>query len=334
MRILVTGASGFIGGRFARFALEQGFDVRVNGRRAEGVEHLVRRGAQFIPGDLNDPDLARRLCQGVEAVVHCAGAVGNWGRYQDFYQGNVVVTENVVEACLKEHVRRLVHLSSPSICFNGRSQLGITEEQVPRRFHNHYGATKQLAEQKVFGAQEFGLEVLALRPHFVTGAGDVSIFPRLLQMQRKRRLAIIGNGLNKVDFTSVQNLNEALVSALLADEAALGQAYNISNGHPLPLWDVVNYVMRQMHLPQVTRYRSYGLAYSLAALNEGACLLWPGRPQPTLSRLGTQVMSKDFTLDISRARQFLDYRPSVSLWSALDEFCGWWKAQDLPSCKD
>ncbi|ROL71561.1 NAD(P)-dependent oxidoreductase [Pseudomonas vranovensis] len=333
MQILVTGASGFIGGRFARFALEQGFDVRVNGRRAEGVEHLVRRGAQFIPGDLGDPDLARRLCQGVEAVVHCAGAVGNWGRYQDFYLGNVVVTENVVEACLKEHVRRLVHLSSPSIYFNGRSQLGITEDQVPRRFHDHYGATKHLAEQKVFGAQEFGLEVLALRPRFVTGAGDVSIFPRLLQMQRKRRLAIIGNGLNKVDFTSVQNLNEALISALLADNAALGQAYNISNGHPLPLWDVVNYVMRQMHLPQVTRYRSYGLAYSLAALNEGACLLWPGRPQPTLSRLGMQVMSKDFTLDISRARQFLDYRPSVSLWSALDEFCGWWKAQELASGK-
>ncbi|MFQ6574486.1 NAD-dependent epimerase/dehydratase family protein [Pseudomonas sp. UM16] len=328
MRILVTGASGFIGGRFARFALEQGLEVRVNGRRAEGVEHLVRRGAQFIPGDLGDPELARRLCQGIDSVVHCAGAVGNWGRYQDFYQGNVVVTENVVEACLKEHVRRLVHLSSPSIYFNGRSQLGIHEDQVPRRFYDHYGATKYLAEQKVFGAQEFGLEVLALRPRFVTGAGDVSIFPRLLQMQRKRRLAIIGNGLNKVDFTSVQNLNEALLSALFADQQALGQAYNISNGHPLPIWDVVNYVMRQMHLPQVTRYRSFGLAYSLAALNEGACMLWPGRPQPTLSRLAMQAMSKDFTLDISRARQLLDYHPTVSLWSALDEFCGWWKAQD------
>jgi nucleoside-diphosphate-sugar epimerase len=324
---VVHANSGHRRKRFARFALEQGLEVRVNGRRAEGVEHLVRRGAQFIAGDLGDSELARRLCQGVDAVVHCAGAVGNWGRYQDFYQGNVVVTENVVEACLKEHVRRLVHLSSPSIYFNGRSQLNINEEQVPRRFHDHYGATKYLAEQKVFGAQEFGLEVLALRPRFVTGAGDVSIFPRLLQMQRKRRLAIIGNGLNKVDFTSVQNLNEALLSALFADEQALGQAYNISNGHPLPLWDVVNYVMRQMQLPQVTRYRSFGLAYSLAAVNEGACMLWPGRPQPTLSRLGMQVMSKDFTLDINRARQLLDYRPTVSLWTALDEFCGWWKAQ-------
>lgn len=329
MRILVTGASGFIGGRFARHALEQGLDVRVNGRRAEGVEHLVRRGAQFIAGDLGDPELARRLCQGVDAVVHCAGAVGHWGRYQDFHQGNVVVTENVVEACLKEHVRRLVHLSSPSIYFDGRSHMGITEDQVPRRFHDHYASTKFLAEQKVFGAQEFGLEVLALRPRFVTGAGDVSIFPRLLQMQRKGRLAIVGNGLNKVDFTSVQNLNEALFSALHVGDEALGKAYNISNGQPLPIWDVINYVMRQMQVPQVTRYRSFCLAYSLAALNEGACLLWPGRPQPTLSRLGMQVMNKDFTLDISRARHLLDYRPTVSLWTALDEFCGWWKAQHI-----
>jgi hypothetical protein len=327
MKILVTGASGFIGGRFARFALEQGFSVRVNGRRAESVEHLVRRGAEFIQGDLSDPELVRNLCHDVEAVVHCAGAVGVWGRKQDFMLGNVQVTENIVEACLKQRVRRLVHLSSPSIYFDGRSHLAIKEDQVPRRFNNHYAATKYLAEQKVFGAAEFGLEVIALRPRFVTGAGDTSIFPRLLNMQRKKRLAIIGNGLNKVDFTSMQNLNEAMLSSLLATGSALGKAYNISNGTPVPLWDAVNYVMRRMQMPQVTRYRSYGLAYTAASLNEAACLLWPGRPEPTLSRLGVQVMSKDFTLDISRARHYLEYEPKVSLWTALDEFCAWWQAQ-------
>ncbi len=327
MRILVTGASGFIGGRFSRLALERGLDVRVSGRRAEGVEHLVRRGAQFIPGDLGDAELARRLCQGVEAVVHCAGAVGHWGPYQAFAQGNVVVTENVVEGCLKEHVRRLVHLSSPSIYFNGRSRVAIGEDQVPGRFANHYARTKFIAEQKVFGAQEFGLEVLALRPRFVIGAGDTSLLPRLVHLQRKGRLAIIGNGLNKVDFTSVHNLNEALYSAVFADGRALGQAYNISNGQPLPLWDVINYVLRQLQLPQVTRYRGYGLAYGLAALNEAACTLWPGRPEPTLSRLAMQVMSRDFTLDITRASQYLDYQPTTSVWAALDEFCTWLKHQ-------
>ncbi len=327
MKILVTGASGFIGGRFARFALEQGLSVRVNGRRAEGVEHLVKRGAEFVQGDLADPELVQRLCAGVEAVVHCAGAVGVWGRYQSFYQANVTVTENVVEACLKQKVRRLIHLSSPSIYFDGLAHVDIKEEQVPTRFSDHYGATKYLAEQKVFGAQEFGLEVLALRPRFVTGAGDTSIFPRLIEMQRKGRLAIIGNGLNKVDFTSMQNLNDALFSALLAAEPALGKAYNISNGAPLPLWDVVNYVLRQMQLPPVTRHMPYGLAYAAAMLNEGVCKLLPGRPEPGLFRLGVAVMAKDFSLNIDRAREYLDYDPRVSVWTALDEFCQWWQAQ-------
>ena len=330
MKILVTGASGFIGGRFARFALEQGFDVRVSGRRAEGVEHLVRRGAEFIPGDLTDGLLVRDLCVDIDAVVHCAGHRGAWGRYQDFQRDNVLVTENVVEACLKQRVRRLVHLSTAALYFDGRPHTGLTEEQVPRRFRHPYAATKNLAEQKVFGAQEFGLEVIALRPHCVTGAGDMSVFPRLLKMQRKGRLAIVGNGLNKVDFTSVQNLSEALLSSLLASGSALGKAYNISNGAPVPLWDVINYVMRQMNIAQVTHYRSYGLAYSMGALSELACKLWPGQPEPSQSRLGAQIMNKDFTLDISRARHYLDYDPKVTLWAALDEFCGWWKAQQSP----
>jgi nucleoside-diphosphate-sugar epimerase len=327
MKILVTGASGFIGGRFARFALEQGLSVRVNGRRAEGVAHLVKRGAEFVQGDLSDPELAQRLCADVETVVHCAGAVGLWGRYQHFYQANVVVTENVVEACLKQKVRRLIHLSSPSVYFDGQAHVDLKEEQLPKRFSDHYGATKYLAEQKVFGAQEFGLEVLALRPRFVTGAGDTSIFPRLIEMQRKGRLAIIGNGLNKVDFTSMQNLNDALFSALLAAEPALGKVYNISNGAPVPLWDVVNYVLRRMDLPPVTRHMPYALAYAAATLNEGVCKLLPGRPEPSLFRLGVAVMAKDFSLNIDRAREYLDYDPQVSIWTALDEFCQWWQAQ-------
>jgi nucleoside-diphosphate-sugar epimerase len=328
MHILVTGASGFVGGRFARFALEQGLTVRVNGRRAEAVEHLVRRGAEFVQGDLSDPELVQRLCHDIEAVVHCAGAVGVWGRYQDFYQANVTVTENLIEGCLKQKVRRLLHLSSPSIYFDGHAHVGLKEEQVPKRFSNPYAATKFLAEQKVFDAEEFGLEVLAYRPRFVIGAGDTSIFPRLINMQRKGRLSIIGNGLNKVDFTNVQNLNDALFSGLLAAGPALGKVYNISDGAPVPLWDVVNYVLRQLDLPPVTRHMPYAVAYTAAALNEAFCRLLPGRPEPTLFRLGVAVMAKDFSLDIGRARHYLDYEPQASIWSALDEFCTWWKAHE------
>ncbi|MFS0828413.1 NAD-dependent epimerase/dehydratase family protein [Pseudomonas phoenicis] len=326
MRILVTGASGFIGGRFARFALEQGLDVRINGRRADAVAHLVKRGAQFIPGDLSNAEVARRVCQGVDIVVHCAGAVGTWGHYQDFHQGNVVLTENIVEGCLKEHVRRLVHLSSAALYGDRPGLLDVREAPLPRRFHDHYAATRQVAEQKVFGAGEFGLEVLVLRPSPVVGAGDTRLFPAWIERQRQGRLAIIGNGLNKVDFTSVHNLNEAFLSALSVDAQALGQAYNISNGQPVPLWDAINYVMRRLQLPQATRYRAPAPAYARAVLAEAACLAWPGQPEPRSTRAAVKRDCRDFTLDIGRARQHLEYRPRTSLWSALDEFCAWWQA--------
>ncbi len=329
MKILVTGAGGFIGGRFARFALEQGLEVRINGRRAEAVEHLVKRGAEFVQGDLADQDLVHKLCRGVDMVVHCAGAVGTWGTYEHFHQANVGLTQNIIEGCLGQQVKRLVHLSSPSVYFDGKSHVGLREEQVPKKFVDHYGATKFLAEQKVMEAQEFGLEVIALRPRFVTGAGDTSIFPRLIEMHRKGKLMIIGNGLNKVDFTSMQNLNDALLSSLLATGPALGKVYNISNGEPVPLWDAVNFVLRRFDLPPVTKHMPFGVAYSAATLNETICKMLPGRPQPGMFRLGVAVMARDFSLDISRARQYLDYDPQVPVWTALEEFCNWWKVRGV-----
>lgn len=328
MRILVTGASGFIGGRFARFALEQGLRVRVNGRQAQPLADLIAAGAEFVQGDLADPELVRRACAGMEAVVHCAGAVGVWGSYEHFYRGNVLLTDNVIEGCLSQGVRRLVQLSSPSIYFDGQEHVGIREEQVPTRFSDHYGATKYLAEQHVFAAQTRGLEVLALRPRFVTGAGDTSIFPRLIRMQRAGRLSIIGSGDNRVDFTSIHNLSRALLAALRAGDEALGQAYNISNGRPMPLWQVVDRVLAQFQLPPVRRRLPHGLAYAVAALNEWVCRLLPGQPEPALFRMGVNVMARNFSLDIGRARRLLGYEPEDDLEAALTEFCDWWRERE------
>jgi nucleoside-diphosphate-sugar epimerase len=328
MKILVTGASGFVGGRFARFALEHGFEVRATGRREDALAGLARHGAEVIGGDLSDPQLARQLCRGVEAVVHCAGAGSPWGTREALYQANVEVTENMVEGCLKEQVRRLVYLSSASVYFDGRARLALKEPQIATRFWGHEARSKFIAEQKVFGAGEFGLEAVALRPGQVVGAGDTRFFPRLLRLQGRNRLAIIGNGLNKTDFTSAHNLNQALLASLLAGQQALGKAFNVSDGMPLPIWDVINYVLRQQGLAPVRRYRRRAPLYLAAALDEAVCSLWPGRPQPRWSRLGVQLLSEHFTLDISRARHHLGYEPGASLWAGLDEFCDWWRPGD------
>jgi nucleoside-diphosphate-sugar epimerase len=154
----------------------------------------------------------------------------------------------------------------------------------------------------------------------------------LIAAQRKGRLKIIGKGLNKVDFTSVQNLNDALFAALLAGGPALGQAYNISNGQPrrCGTWSTTCCAVSNCRRSANTCHTPWP---GLAALNEGFCYLRPGRPEPTMTRLGMAVMPR-ISASISAApRRLLGYEPRASLWDALDEFCEWWQRSGLLSAR-
>ena len=229
--------------------------------------------------------------------------------------------------------RRLVHLSSPSIYFDGKSHRDVTEDFVPPRFFDHYGATKHLADQRVFAAGQAGLEVIALRPRFVIGAGDTSIFPRLLRAHQSGRLRIIGDGTNRVDLTPVENVNLAMHAALNASPSALGRAYNISNGEPVAFWDQFNRLLVRLGMPPLRRHIPFPLAYGMAALAEVRARLTPGQPEPAILRLGMAVMARNFNLDISGARQHLDYQPKVATEQGIEHFATWWQA-GMPSLAD
>lgn len=328
MNILVTGATGFIGASFVRYALGQGLAVRATGRRPERLAGLERLGAEAVEGDLTDPDFARRLCRGVDAVVHCAGRGGHWGRLADFQLANLGTTENVVEACIKEQVRRLVYLSSAQVYERPRSAQPVREDQLAPRKRTLQAQTRFRAEQRVFGAEEFGLQVLALRPAPVLGEGEPTVWPGLLGLCARNRLKILGNGLNKVDFTTQANLDHALLCGLYADDDALGRVYNIANGAPVPFWDVLNYGLRQLQLPPLRTYRGVAPAAFVAGLSAFARVYWPGQPRPPLLPADIAWMTEDFILDVNRARHYLGYQPQASVWVGMDALCHGWRAQD------
>ncbi|MBF7142752.1 MULTISPECIES: NAD-dependent epimerase/dehydratase family protein [Pseudomonas] len=328
MNILVTGASGFIGASFAYYALSQGLAVRATGRRRERLAPLAQSGAEVVEGDLADAAFARRVCQGMDAVVQCAGLGGHWARVADLERANLVVTENIVEACLKEQVQRLVYLSSAQVYERPRTTQPLREDQLPARRRTVQADIRVRAEQRVFGAEEFGLQVLVLRPAPVVGEGEPTFWPGVFGRCAKGRLRILGKGLNTVDFTTQANLNQALLAALYAGEDAVGRVYNIANGAPVPFWDVLNYGLRQLQLPPLRVYAGAGLARFKAGASALACEYWPGRPKPLLLPADIAWMTEDFALDITRARQYLDYQPKASVWAGMDALCQGWRARD------
>ncbi|HLA62861.1 MAG TPA: NAD-dependent epimerase/dehydratase family protein [Rhodothermales bacterium] len=319
MRILVTGATGFLGGHAARLLLKRGHDVVGTGRDAAAGAALERDGIPFVQGALADTEALARATEGCEAVVHSAALSSPWGRAIDFHRANVEGTRYVLAAARAAGARRFVHVSTPSIYFTGKDRLDIPEDTpLPAHYPSHYPTTKREAEG-VVRTEAGPLEAVLLRPRALFGPGDGTILPRLLAAHRTGRLRIVGDGQNVVDLTYIDNAALACALAVEAPAADVnGHAFNVTNGEPVRLWDFVSRVLTALGMEPPTKHVPYRVAYAAAAALEAVARLRPGRPAPTLTRYSVALLALSQTLDLTAARERLGYTPAVSLDDGLE----------------
>ena len=122
MKILVTGGGGFLGRYIVEALLVKGHSVSTFGRSPQ--DELQAMGVTVIQGDLQNAEAVRLACVGMDAVFHVAAKAGIWGSRDSYFNINVIGTRNVLEACRTNGVQYLVHTSTPSVVFNGKSFLG------------------------------------------------------------------------------------------------------------------------------------------------------------------------------------------------------------------
>lgn len=327
MKVLVTGATGFLGQALARRLLSQQADVSALGRNPAILAQLEREGMRPIRADLADREAVAAACQGREIVFHAGALAAPWGRAQDFHNSNVQGTQNVIAGCEIHSVQRLVHVSTPSIYFGLDSLENVAEDApLPARPVNEYARTKRLAEVEVDKAFARGLPVITIRPRAIFGPGDTTILPRLIARLKTGRLPVIGNGRNVTDLTYVENVVDALLLCATSPAATLGKKYNITNGEATALWPLIEKLCAALGYPYPRGRVPYRVADGAAALMEVVYRLLPGQPEPPLTRYSVALLAKNTTLDISAARRELGYQPQVSVEEGLRRFVGWWQA--------
>lgn len=322
-RIVVTGATGFLGGALVRhLAATRPWQPTVAlGRDAGRGRALQAQGIEFHALDLTDEAAVHRVLRGADTVVHCAALSSPWGRREAFVAANLTATEHVVAACIARQVRRLVHISTPGIYHDGAPHLGIREDHpLPARPVNDYAATKLAAERVVFErCAAGGVSALALRPRAIFGPGDSAILPRLARALRAGRLRRIGEEGCLVDLSYIDNVVDACVLAMDASWRLGGRVYNISNGEPVAIWSVIDRLADALSLPRPLQRVPKPLALALASAVEAFHRRLRPDVEPALLRYGVELLSVDMTLDISRARDELGYRPRVNMDDALNK---------------
>lgn len=328
MKALVTGATGFLGRALALRLHARGAQVTVLGRNPASLAELERKGLRPVRADLADGAAVREACQGQELVFHAGALSSAWGPADEFFRANVLGTRHVIAGCEAARVRRLVHVSTPSIYFGFESRLNVREDvPLPARSVNEYARTKLLAETEVDRAFERGLPVVSIRPRAIFGEGDNAILPRLISRLQTGRLRVIGDGQNITDLTYVENVVDALLLCAEAPETVLGRKYNITNGQPLPLWGLIRQVCDALGYEFPRRSLSFRAAMRLAGALETVCRVLPGQPEPLLTRYMVGVLAKSTTLDISAARRDLGYEPRIPVEEGFQRFVRWWRVE-------
>jgi nucleoside-diphosphate-sugar epimerase len=312
--VAVTGASGFVGSKAADWLEQRGYEVVRFGRRpAERIPEPARasyRSWDIEAGELDDvPD--------VDAVVHCAGAVDDWGTYEPFRSANVDGTRRVLQTWPDA---RFVHVSSASVYDPNADHSIVREDQADPadvadtervKWLNVYGRTKRMAENVV--ATEAPDRSIILRPHAVYGPGDTQLLPRLLERVRAGRLIMVGSPDVRVSLTHVDNFSDAIQLAIESDATG---AFNISDRTATTLDESLKTALRTVGKPERILYLPATPVLGLAYVMEAACGFGRG-PKPPFTRFQLSHIVRDFVYDLTKAERELGYDPAIDLPEGL-----------------
>lgn len=309
MRVLVTGASGLLGGAVARALADRGDGVIAFQRRAANL-----RGVVDATGSITDPDSVRRAIEGADAVVHLAAKVSLSGPAGEFEAVNVGGTAHVLEAARAAGVSRFVQVSSPSVAHAGSSIVGADAEPAdPDSARGHYARSKARAERLALAGDSSAMPIVAVRPHLVWGPGDTQLVARIVARAAAGRLPLLGSGAALIDTTYIDNAATAIIAALDRAPQLHGRAYVVTNGEPRPVAELLAGMCRAAGVRPPHRRVPASLARTAGAAIEALWSIRPGTDEPPMTRFLAEQLSTSHWFDQRRTRSELQWAPTVSI---------------------
>jgi nucleoside-diphosphate-sugar epimerase len=325
VKSLVTGATGFLGKQLAFRLRDLGHEVTALGRNLAIGRELVDKNIRFIAGDLRDRSGIINACEGQNYVFHCGALSAPWGKERDFEEINVLGTKYIIQGCQTHNIERLIHISTSAVYFDYCDRFNISEDTPFPPPVNAYAKSKQLAELEIAKAHQSGLPVITIRPRGIFGAGDTAILPRLMRANQRLGIPFVDGGKATIDITYIDHVIDALLLCQQAPAHLLGRVFNITNGEPITVADLLAKLFTKLDEPCHLRPISRRTANRVATLLESIAntLLW-GR-EPILTRYTVGLLAYSQTLDITAAKTELGYQPRISIDDGLERFARWYK---------
>lgn len=321
MTVLVTGASGFLGGCLVRRLLADGADVRVLVRSPEKAEPLIEQGAEAVVGDITDPTAVAAGLDEVVVVYHLAGRLLVPGVPATEYQKTHVEGTKVLLACCQRasQLQRLVHCSTTGVL--GATGDRPADETAPFRPTNIYEASKAEAELAVRRAWRDGLPVVIARPGLVYGPGDLHLLAFFRSVLR-RRFRPIGRRTVWLHPIFIDDLTEGLMRCG-QHTAAIGECFHIAGSEPVPLVGLAAAIARAGGTRLPLGHIPLSAARALALV--GDRLPPKLRRSSPLTRSRVDFLTHSRVYDVTKAQRLLDFAAGTDLSIGAARSVAWYR---------
>lgn len=330
MKIVITGATGFIGSHLCQALVKEGHQVLALVSTKEKKGKVESWGTEGVIGDLKSTAFLGKIISGTNVVYHLAAVRDRWGATKDqYHEVNVLGTKNLLEAAKKDRVKHFIFCSSVTVL--GYPKDIPTSESASPDPKTLYGQSKYKAEELVKDYQKKGLQTTVIRPSVVYGPGDTSgMMLKLCRLVKEKKFKIVGNGQNRLQLIYIDDL---ILGLLLVKESrkAIGEIYILTYKDPISVNELVKVVADTLwvnislqHIPLrfakmtgilMENFYGFGRATKIPHFNK----------EPLVTKSKVDLMTKNQVYDISKAKKELGFNPKVGYKEGIKKTIKWYK---------
>ena len=331
-RVLITGATGFIGRHVVKANLAKGNRVRALVLPGDAGEAWLKgQGVEVVNGDIRDYEAVRRAAGDMDIIFHTAAIVTDWAPKKLFWEVTVGGAENICRAAVDAKVSRLVDISTCDVF--GTDESKVMDESLPLQYWGEPYADSKIDAEKVMRRyhEEQGMPLAMVYPLWVFGEGDQTFVPLLADAIIKKELIFWRKGAI-VWPTYIDNLVDLLM-LISEDERAIGNGYLVHDGESTTLEEFCSGIAEALGVPPIKTYIPYWSAMAAARVMEFIWKLFRIRKRPLLTTYTVTNLGSRFRFSIGKAERELGWKPRITYREGFRQTMEWLKTLDIASLK-
>ncbi len=318
---LVTGASGFLGGRLAQVLAERNEPIRVLARKNSNLSHLEGLPVEVLYGSLSDSESLRKAAAGCQIIYHCAGTATDWAAWSTYYEANVLGVRSIVDAAAQvKTLERFVHVSTSDVY--GFPKNACDENHPLTDIGLPYNRSKVMGERIAWDAHHKGLPVTIIRPVSIYGPRSENFVAEIAAMIMRNMMIVTNGGHSRAGLVYIDNAVDCMIRAAKSPQA-LGQAYNVRDESDETWRQYVDALADALGKPRPWLSLPSGFALVLGRLLEGAYSALHLRGKPLFTRHAVLVLCRDQGYSIDKAKSELGFKSEVTFEEGVCRSAEW-----------